>query len=122
WILCLVLLNLSLIVNGLSGERGKDAKVLYVGGMAAFLLFVLCATDFAYIHRNGMTAERIARDAEKRLAAANLHEGETVCMVNTNPFALFYAPMFQPELREKFHYKIQERYDPADCEGLRPLP
>lgn len=122
WILCLVLLNLALVVNSFSGEHGKDARILYVGGMACFLLFVLCATGFVYIHRTGMTAERIARDAEKRLAAANLQKGETVCMTNTNPFTLFFAPMFQPELRAKLHYKIQERYDPADCEGLRPLP
>jgi hypothetical protein len=122
WIMCLVLLNLALIMSVLSGERAKDAKVLYVGGMACFLLFVLCATGFVYIHRSGMTAERIARDASKRLIAAHLREGETVCMVNTNPYTLFFSPMFQPELRAKFHYKIQEIYDPSDCEGLRPLP
>jgi hypothetical protein len=43
-------------------------------------------------------------------------------MANTNPFALIFAPEFHPELRARFHYKIQERYEPADCEGLRPLP
>jgi hypothetical protein len=119
---CLVLLNLVLIVNHLSGERGKDARILYVGGMASFLLFVLCANDFVYIHRSGTTPQRIVRDARKRLVAAHLQEGETVCMVNTNPWALFFAPAFQPELRARLHYKIQEVYDPADCKGLRPLP
>jgi hypothetical protein len=122
WILCLVLLNLSLIVNSLSEERGKDARILYVGGMASLLIFVLSSTGLVYIHRSGMTAQKIAQDAKKRLLAAHLHEGETVCMVNTNPYTLFFAPMFQPELQAKFHYKIQERYDPADCQGLRPLP
>jgi len=64
----------------------------------------------------------MAQKADKRLADANLHEGETVCMANTNPFVLIFAPEFHPELRAKYHYKIQEIYDPADCAGLRPLP
>jgi hypothetical protein len=122
WIVCLVLLNLVLIVNGLSGERGRDARILYVGGMASFLLFVLCATDFVYIHRSGTTMKGMAQKVENRLVDARLREGETVCMANTNPFALIFAPEFHPELRARFHYKIQERYEPADCEGLRPLP
>jgi hypothetical protein len=122
WIVCLVLLNLVLIVNSLSGERGRDARILYVGGMASFLLFVLCATDFVYIHRSGTTIKGMAQKVEKRLVDARLREGETMCMANTNPFALIFAPEFHPELRAQFHYKIQERYEPADCEGLRPLP
>jgi hypothetical protein len=122
WIICLVLLNLVLIVNSLSGERAGDARILYVGGMASFLVFVLCATDFVYIHRNGTTMKEMAQKVEKRLVDAHLREGETVCMANINPFALLFAPEFHPELRAKFHYKIQEIYEPADCEGLRPLP
>jgi hypothetical protein len=122
WIICLVLLNLVLIVNSLSGERGTDARILYVGGMASFLLFVLCATDFVYVHRSGTTMQGMAQTVEKRLVDAHLREGETVCMANINPFALIYAPTFHPELRAKFHYKIQEIYDPHDCTGLRPLP
>lgn len=122
WIICLVLLNLVLIVNDLSGERGSDARILYVGGMTSFLVFVLCATDFVYVHRSGTTMKEMARKVEKRLVDAHLREGETVCMANINPFALIYAPEFHPELRAKFHYKIQEIYDPADCAGLRPLP
>ena len=122
WIMCLVLLNLVLIVNGLPGERGRDATILYVGGMASFLLFVLCATGFTYVHRNGTTMKGMAQKVEKRLADANLREGETVCMANTNPFVLIFAPEFHPELRAKYHYKIQEIYGPADCAGLRPLP
>jgi hypothetical protein len=64
----------------------------------------------------------MAQKVEKRLVDAHLRQGETVCMANINPFALIYAPMFHPELRAKFHYKVQEIYDPADCKGLRPLP
>lgn len=122
WILCLVLLNLILIVNGFSAERGRDARILYVGGMASFLLFVLCATDFVYIHRTGLTMETMAGKVDKRLAAAHLGNGETLCMANTNPYALIFAPIFHPDLRAKFHYKIQEIYNPTDCAGLRPLP
>jgi hypothetical protein len=122
WIICLVLLNLTLIVNYLSGERARDARILYVGGMASFLLFVLCATDFVYVHRSGTTMEGMAQKVERRLVDAHLREGETVCMANTNPFALIFAPEFHPELRAKFHYKIQELYGPTDCVGLRPLP
>jgi hypothetical protein len=122
WIICLVLLNLVLIVNSLSGERGTDARILYVGGMASFLLFVLCATDFVYVHRSGTTMQGMAQKVEKRLVDAHLREGETVCMANINPFALLFAPKFHPELRAKFHYKVQEIYGPADCAGLRPLP
>jgi hypothetical protein len=122
WIICLVLLNLVLIVNTLSGERGSDGRILYLGGMASFLVFVLCATDFVYVHRSGTTIKGMAQKVEKRLVDAHLRQGETVCMANINPFALIYAPMFHPELRAKIHYKIQEIYDPADCAGLRPLP
>jgi hypothetical protein len=93
-----------------------------MGGMASFLVLVLCATDFVYIHRSGTTIKGMAQKVEKRLVDAHLREGETVCMANINPFALIYAPEFHPELRAKFHYKIQEIYDPADCAGLRPLP
>jgi hypothetical protein len=122
WIICLVLLNLILIANSLSGERGNDARILYIGGMASFLVFVLCATDFVYVHRSGTTIKAMTQKLEKRLVDAHLREGETVCMANINPFALIYAPTFHPELRAKFHYKIQEIYDPRDCAGLRPLP
>jgi hypothetical protein len=122
WIVCLVLLNLILIVNHLRGERGRDARILYVGGMASFLLFVLCATDFVYVHRSGTTMTGMAQKVEKRLVDAHLREGETVCMANINPFALLFAPELHPELRAKFHYKIQELYGPGDCDGVRPLP
>jgi hypothetical protein len=122
WIVCLVLLNLILIVNSLSGERGRDARILYVGGMASFLLFVLSATGFVYVHRSRTTLKGMAEKVDKRLADAHLREGETVCMANINPFALLFAPEFHPELRAKFHYKIQEIYGAGDCEGLRPLP
>ena len=122
WIVCLVLLNLTLIVNYLPGEPGRDARILYVGGMASFLLFVLCATNFVYVHRSGTTMEGMAQKVEQRLVDAHLREGETVCMANINPFALIFTPQFHPELRAKSHYKIQEIYEPADCAGLRPLP
>jgi hypothetical protein len=111
-----------LIVNSLSGERGSDARILYVGGMASFLVFVLWATDFVYIHRSGTTMQGMSQKVEKRLVDAHLREGETVCMANINPFALLFAPEFHSELRAKFHYKIQEIYGPRDCAGLRPLP
>jgi hypothetical protein len=122
WIVCLVLINLVMIMNDVSDEFAKDAKILYVGGMASFLVFVLCANGLVYIHQTGMTTERIARDARTRLIAAHLREGEVICMVNTNPWTLFFSPMFQPELRAKLHYKVQEVYEPSDCQGLRPLP
>jgi hypothetical protein len=66
--------------------------------------------------------ESMAQKVEKRLVDAHLREGETGCMANINPFTLLFAPDLHPELRAKFHHKIQKLYDPDDCDGLRPLP
>lgn len=124
WIICLIATNLVLIVDGLAAPQKRDAKFLYLGGMASLLIFVLCATDFAYITRNGEKPRVFVEEvgAKKRLIAGHLRPGETVCVVTDGPYAFMYSPMFNPDLEAQYHYHIREARSPGECATLRILP
>jgi hypothetical protein len=110
--------------------HGRDYSCYRAGGMRAFFMSaewpllscLCCVPPILFMSTKRDNHESMAQKVEKRLVDAHLREGETVCMANINPFALLFAPEFHPELRAKFHYKIQELYGPGDCDGVRPLP
>jgi hypothetical protein len=124
WAMCLVALNLIIIEDGLTGPERDTFRLVAGAAASSFLLFVLCATGFQYVHSTGTTVETLVRDyaIDKELSNMQLHEGETICVEDKNPRDFLYAPMFHLALESEYHYRVREAYVPQDCMGNRVVP
>lgn len=60
-----------------------------------------------------------------RLISQKLDEivqaGDTICMTNSNPYLVLFAPMFHPEITEDRPYFIQEGTGDS-CAGKKTIP
>jgi len=124
WVMCLVVLNLVIIENGLKEPDQSTLRLIAAAAMTSFLLFVLCATGFQHVRSTGTTLETLVRDQAvgKQLLDMHLHEGETICVEGKNPMDFLYAPRFNPSLESQYHYRVLEAYVPRDCMGKRLVP
>jgi hypothetical protein len=124
WLLCLISINLFLVTSGLKRWEQTNAKIVFLGTMASFLVFVLCSTDFVYIRRRGWSTKRVVASfgIEGRLSAMHLRSGEAVCVLGKDRTTFLYAPSFNPALASGTHYRVMEAYNLDDCEGARIVP
>jgi len=127
WIMCLIIMNLYLILNGLSEPERSIYKLLTSCVIASFLLFVLCATDFQYVRAHGYSPEFLAKGAhvEEQLNAMHVQKGEAICVENKQPATFLYSPNFNPNLASRLDYHIYQGWNASDeavdCAGHRVL-
>ncbi len=121
WLLCLISVNLFLTTQLL--EETKYARIIFLGTMAAFMIFVLCSTGFAYLRTNGWSVQQVSRmwGVDGKLSAMPPHDGEAVCVLGKGQRSFMYAPIFHPNLAG-LHYRVMEANTPAECQGARVLP
>jgi hypothetical protein len=124
WILVVVGVNLMLLMDGPSDEQDKSSHFHYLSGMTSFLIFVLCATGFAYVHASNRSPTRAVQQfrTAAELKADHLKQGEHVCVIGKGQLTFLYAPIFHPDLSSRFHYHVEAAYAPSDCRGARQLP